>query len=154
MHSDFGTMRLDFNQFVLSRDIGRTVIGSCPSYCKSPTIHIVVHTFRTCYYITPGISVRASFACMQMERSKVEYRLDDLKWVHLVRCLGAEGPKVGIKGEFVQKLTDSHHLSNLLSNSATLAFASSFSCKVVASSASRLSTICASSGRSSCSFIE
>jgi hypothetical protein len=39
-----------------------------------------------------------------MEQSKVECRLDDLKWVHLVRCLGAEGPKVGIKGEFVQNL--------------------------------------------------
>ena len=87
-----------------------------------------------------------------MEQSKVERRLDDLKWVHLVCCLGAKGPKVGIKGEFV--LTDSHHLSNLLSNSATLAFASSFSCEVVASSASRLSTICASSDKSSCSFIE
>jgi hypothetical protein len=39
-----------------------------------------------------------------MEQSKVECRLEDLKWVHLARCLGAEGPKVGIKGEFVQNL--------------------------------------------------
>ena len=50
----------------------------------------------------------ASFACsmqgLAMEQSKVERRLDDLKWVHLVCCLGAEGPKVGIKGEFVQNL--------------------------------------------------
>jgi hypothetical protein len=54
MHSDFGTMRLDFNQFVISRDIGRTVTGSCPSSLQDTDdmpdnpyfTYIVVHTFK------------------------------------------------------------------------------------------------------------
>jgi hypothetical protein len=68
---------------------------------------------------------------------------------HCGLCSCAEYSKVE-RREIRTKLTGSHqvrvdlqkgHLSNLLSNSATLAFDSSFSCKVVASSASRLSTI-------------